>query len=193
MGRLDRTRGIVRDETWRRRMWRTLSFSACFPFSFLFLFFDMKTLVSSCSGIVSQVAMGGQCEDGNPISIWTITLPSGLAAPLFQNDWLEELAIVFSTLGTGRGLMGLVHFSGIQLLWPVQVNTFKVGPWPKWVHVSHHACLLDYFPQFSRVFLIASSVAFTSAPLSHTVRLSVVMYDHESWGVSATCISTPSF
>lgn len=30
--------------------------------------------------------------------------------------------------GWGVGLMGLVHFSGIQLLWPKFANTFKVGP-----------------------------------------------------------------
>lgn len=57
----------------------------------LFFFFDMQTLLSQpYSEIVSQAAIGGLYDDGNPISIWTITLPSGLAVHLFQFDWLGE-------------------------------------------------------------------------------------------------------
>ena len=141
--RIGRTSGIVRDETRSGRVWRTLSFSACLPSCYFF--FDMQAFSSPPprSEIVPRVAMGGWCDDGNPISIWTITLPSGLAVHLFQFDWLGEPCspkqpaqpLYSGHQAQARGLMGLVHFTGIQLLWPKYANTFKVGPWPKqWVN-----------------------------------------------------------
>lgn len=89
--RIGRTSGIVKDETLSGRVWRTLSLHVSHVPPFFFFFFDMQTLLSHpYSEIVSRVAIGGWRDDGNPISIWTITLPSGLAVHLFQFDWLGE-------------------------------------------------------------------------------------------------------
>ena len=50
-------------------------------------------------------------------------------------------AIVCRAAGTGSGLMGLVRFTGIQLLWPKYANTFKVGPWPEDCPIRPRVCV----------------------------------------------------
>lgn len=86
---IGRTGAIVRDETLSGRAWRTLSLHVSHLAHFIF--FDMQTLLSHPhSKTVSQAAKGGRCDDSNPISIWTITQPSGLAVHLFQFDWIGE-------------------------------------------------------------------------------------------------------
>lgn len=51
----------------------------------------MQTSLSHpCREIVSQGVIARSRDDSNPISIWTITLPSGLAVHLFQFDGRGE-------------------------------------------------------------------------------------------------------
>lgn len=193
-----RTEALLKDETWSGRVWRTLSLHVFH--SPTTSFFDMQKVLSHArSKIVSQVVKEGWCDDGNPISIWTITLPSGLAVHLFQFDWLGKPcspkaaspAIVFREPGTeGVGLMGLVHFSGIQLLWPKFANTFKVGPWPKSVCITRCSLIRPYMPQFSHLWVSACVYVCVYMHLSSCVCLSVMMYDHESAGASITCVHT---
>lgn len=56
-----------------------------------FFLFNMQTPLSHPGReIVSQAVIAGSRDDSNPISIWTITLPSGLAVHLFQFDGRGE-------------------------------------------------------------------------------------------------------
>lgn len=161
---------------------------------FLFFFFDMQTLLSHpYSEIVSRVAIGGWCDDGNPISIWTITLPSGLAVHLFQFDWLGEprspkqpAQPLYSghQAQAGDWWAGSVSAgsscSGLNMQTPLKLARDPRSVWITLccpvrlyvcVCVSSHACVL--------VFLLCVYMCLPSC-----VCLSVLMYDHES-GVRA--------
>lgn len=65
----------------------------------------------------------------------------------FISIWLTGRTMLTkeASSGTGGGLMGQVHFSGIQLLWPKYANTFKVAcdlrsAWTTLSLLSPHVC-----------------------------------------------------
>lgn len=89
-----RTRGIVNYEIWSERVWRTLFWgrhkSPIVDFFFLWWWKCKPPLSHPCREIVSRAVIAGSREDSNPISIWTITLPSGMTVHLFQFDGRGE-------------------------------------------------------------------------------------------------------
>lgn len=135
-GKIGRTSSIVRDKTWSEWVWRTCSFfSTC-----LVAFF----LTCKCSRPIFTVKLFHKLQ-------WEARVTTAIQFPYEQLPCRQGWQFIYFNLtdwenhahqssqpshciqGTsmGGGLMGLVHFTGIQLLWPKYANTFKAGPWPK--------------------------------------------------------------
>lgn len=160
------------------------------PFSLFFFFFDMQTLLSHpYSEIVSRVAKGGWCDDGNPISIWTITLPSGLAVHLFQFDWLGEPRLpkqpaqpLYSVHQARAGdwwawsISVGSSCSGLNMLTPLKLAR---DPRSVWITLCSpiRPCMCVCVPILTPVCLFLLCVYMC---LPSCVGLSVLMYDHES-------------
>lgn len=136
--------------------------------------------------IVSHIAMGGCRDDGNPISIWTITLPSGLAVHLFQFDWLGEprspkqpAQPLYSGHQAQEGVEGWCAWSssvessscsGLNMLTPL-----KLAHHPRRVWILLRTSKPLLMPVRLSVFLVSALLCVTS----------VLMYDHnESRGGS---------
>lgn len=187
-GRIGRTSSIVKDETRRGRVGRTLSLHV--SLLAFFFFFDMQTLLSHpYSEIVSRVAKGGWCDDGNPISIWTITLPSGLAVHLFQFDWLGEPRLpkqpaqpLYSVHQARAGdwwawsISVGSSCSGLNMLTPLKLAR---DPRSVWITLCSpiRPCMCVCVPILTPVCLFLLCVYMC---LPSCVGLSVLMYDHES-------------